>query len=400
MGKALRRAGFDLAAIRMTAGGWGDYVSTGKALARRSFDLMVSPLPSSDHRIGALSSILERAGETFSSSAMRRAWRIYQPYLQRNARGMMAVLDEGPRLMELLRARMAIAYEANSWLSSALLEISVGGGRKAVVVNHNSHARPGSAIGESVLGTMRSNRTDNELVTLAAQWSPQWKKWRGSRSEPFATANIPYRIAYPASPERNGGAFRVLHAGNYQNWSDFLPWIAETSDEYVTGIAELASAIGAMPEAELHIRVRSKREVTRSVVEELVPDAQNVTISNSESDFLGEMAASDLLVSHFSTTVEQALQMGKPVLLWGSTRRYCQFPPQWEPPTASSRSPVYAVRDAADLPAMLAAIQLHHMGRPLSDEEVAPFRNTADCPDIDGLARILASATPHDQRRN
>ena len=131
-----------------------------------------------------------------------------------------------------------------------------------------------------------------------------------------------------------------------------------------------------------------------------MPRAGNVTLSRGEDDFLREMAASDLLVSHFSTTVEQALQMGKPVLLWGSTRRYCQFPARWEPPSAGSRSAVYAVRDAADLPAMLAAIRLHHSGKPLSDEEVAPFRNPPDCPDIDGLARMLVSAMPHDQRSN
>jgi hypothetical protein len=198
-----------------------------------------------------------------------------------------------------------------------------------------------------------------------------------------------YRAEYPKAPPRSGARFRLLHAGNYQNWSEFFPWVSETADEYLLGLRRLAEVAAQIPDIELVIRVRLKAEVDADVVRRAVPEAANVTVVTTETDFLTQLAESDLLVSHFSTTVEQALQMGKPVLLWGSTRRYCQVPPRLDPPTRGSRAAVYAVHAVRDLPAMLAALRDCHGGQPLTASEVAPFRMGLDRPDIHGFARAV-----------
>jgi hypothetical protein len=181
----------------------------------------------------------------------------------------------------------------------------------------------------------------------------------------------------------------VLHAGNYQNWSDFIPWIAETSNEYVAGLAALARAMAATPDIDLVIRVRTKPEVDPDIVRESIPAAPNVTVVDTSEDFLAQLADCDLLVSHFSTTVEQALQMGKPVLLWGSTRRYCQLAASWTPPTTGKRAAIYAAADEAGLSSMLRAIRERHWQQPLLADEVSAYRNSPTDPDVSGLAATL-----------
>src|SRR5690606_20835997 len=132
---------------------------------------------------------------------------------------------------------------------------------------------------------------------------------------------------YPASDSRPdaGRPFRILHAGNYQNWSDYFPWVSETSEEFLSGIERLARASAAVEGIEIVFRIRPKREVDAETLRRRLKARPNLRICDTEEDFLQQLADSDLLVAHFSTTVEQALQMGKPVLLWGSARRYRQF---------------------------------------------------------------------------
>jgi len=151
--------------------------------------------------------------------------------------------------------------------------------------------------------------------------------------------------------------------------------------------------MNSLPDAELLVRVRAKPEVDPEIVRALVPDAPNVAIVDTAQNFLEQLAGCDLLVCHFSTTAEQALQMGKPVLLWGSTRRYCQFPALREAPASGRRAAVYAVDTANRLPQMLAAIRDQHHGRPLSEQETARYRNRPEDPDLRGLATRLLSGT-------
>lgn len=386
-GSAFERAGFSVGSLRTTEGGWGDYARLWRGFRSGRAGLAIPPLPADSPEVrGAMAALTELQGR-YSDPLVRSAWRLYLPYLARNASSMLALVADGPELMQRLDAAFAVGYEANSWLSAALLEAARRGGRPGVVVNHNSHRPAQTPIADAVLETLFRQRTDNPLVSLAGHWS---------MALPAPPVRNPqtkvafYRAEYPGASPRSGTRFRLLHAGNYQNWSDFFPWVSETADEYLRGLRRLADAAAGIPDIELVIRVRLKAEVDADVVRRAVPEAANVTVVTTDTDFLTQLAESDLLVSHFSTTVEQALQMGKPVLLWGSAHRYCQVPPRLGPPTSGSRAAVYAVQDARDLPAMLASLRAHHSGRPLTDSEVAPFRIPADRPDVHGFARTVA----------
>jgi hypothetical protein len=387
----VRHAHTGVASARMTRGGWADYLQLARSIRHRRAEVAIVPADEADLRLRECVGSFVGIGQSFSDPLLRMAWTSYGPYFRRHLASLVGVLQEAPQLMRLLRAPLAICYEANGWLAAGLLDAARSSGRRAAVVNHNSHAPTGSAIADAVLGFLFEQRTANPVVELSGQWSPNWKQWRAAGIGAARVDFLPYRYAYPGGRVASK-RFRILHAGNYQNWSDFIPWIAETSDEYVDGIAAFADAMVQLHDLELVIRVRAKPEVNADLVRQLVPASANIRVCGTEQDFLEQLSECDLLVSHFSTTVEQALQMGKPVLLWGSTGRFCQFPPSWERPTFERRAPVYAVRRASELPAMLRAIAAAHVQRPLDDEEVAGFRNSPLDPLLSDLAARLLTA--------
>jgi hypothetical protein len=355
--QALKDEGATIAVFQPTKGTWSDYADGFRELQNRGAarTFAIPPLHPDAPRVRQVLASLEGLGHALRDEKVRSAWKLYQPYFSQVIPVMLAITAEGAGLMRQLAAPSATSYEANSWISASLMEAAGNAGAARVIFNHNSNPPSGSPAAAAVLDVLFKQRTCNPLVDVAALWSPV----SGTRELAGAVRKYDVRLAYPAATKSRepGRPLRILHAGNYQNWSDFFPWIAETADEYMDGLSALADAVEQLDGVELTIRVRPKREVDSEVVLSRLGHRRNVVVCGVEEDFLEQLAGSDLLVAHFSTTVEQALQMGKRVLLWGSTDRYTQFPGQETPPAQTLNDSVYIARDAAALPAMLAALR-------------------------------------------
>ena len=393
--KALRESGFRTGNVRPTRSGVLEYVRLLVTTARGNVELPVAPLPTTDARVQACKHAFRDVTGALRDPCTRAGWQIYLPYLVNNIAAMLGIVEGTPGILRRLRSGITVSYEANSWLSAALFDAAKMADWPSVVANHNSHSLAKQAIADFVIGTHFYCRTSNPLVTDAAYWSPRARECTRPRRSDRKIRIQNYRAGYPLrAPTTSAQSFRVLHAGNYQNWSDFFPWIAETADEFVRGVARLACIISGIPGIDLTVRVRPKDEVNADVIQESIRSTRNVRIASTDVDFLEQLAESDLLIAHFSTTVEQALQMGIPVLLWGSVHRYQQFPGRMSPPTATDRSAVYAVADSARLAEMLAGIRDAHAGAPLTDEESVRYRFDSNVQDMAGLARTLfAEAT-------
>ncbi|WP_139237367.1 glycosyltransferase [Polaromonas sp. YR568] len=391
-------AGGHLAVFQPTSGGWQDYKALLNDLqsSKISQTFRISPLVENAASVRTTLETLRLIGETFSDPRVRCAWALYAPYFAKTVPAMLGIVAEGSALLRILEARTAVTYEANSWLTAPLMEAAGAAGIKRVVFNHNSQPPSNSPIANSVLLTLLRQRTYNELTDVAAVWSPfSIKAMRGIQQNKPVCRVIPVRLQYPANTvtTEKTRPLRVLHAGNYQNWSDFFPWVAETADEYLNGVEALATAVEHMDGIELIVRVRPKREVDAQTVETRLGHRRNVTVCGIEQDFLEQLAESDVLVAHFSTTVEQALQMGKPVLLWGSTARYQQFPGQDIPPTGRLNDSVYIVRHASALPAMLGAIRDATRAAGQSAGPEAAYSLEVGAPSVDQLASFLVHPT-------
>jgi hypothetical protein len=389
--EAVRDAGGTLVVFQPTRGHWSDYR---KMLANKGMSpiVYVTPLPKTDDGVQECLMQLRDFGLTIADPNLAHAWSLYMPYLADIIPAMLGLVSEGRHLLKSVGAHAVFGFEANSWLSAALNEAAGSAKIRRVILNHNSHPPTGYASADHVLSTLFEQRTFNELVDVAGIWTPSGAQWPASGLLPRRNVLCqPVRLDYPLSKPRptSGSSFRILHAGNYQNWSDYFPWISETSDEFLLGMERLAEAISKVDGAELVFRVRPKREVDAETLSRRIRHRPNIQICDTEADFLSQLSSCDLLVAHFSTTVEQALQMGKPVLLWGSTQRYRQFDGQTFFPTSEHRAPVYVVSREEELPVMLTAIRDAHQGRPLTDEETARYRHAESVPSIKEWTRKL-----------
>ncbi|RXZ33759.1 hypothetical protein D9O50_11705 [Oxalobacteraceae bacterium CAVE-383] len=360
--QALNDAGASIAVLQPTAGGLKDYADVIRNLCAgsRIQNFPVAPFGDNDNRVQETLALLHQMGQSISNDRVRAAWELYQVYFARAVPSMLAIAHEGSALIRTLQPSATISYETNSWVSAALMEASGLASVKRMVFNHNSQPPSGSSIANTVLGTLFYQRTCNALIDIASLWSPaslqRLKGISDMRGKPFAKC---VRLNYPVRKHVRQAhePLRILHAGNYQNWSDFFPWIAETADEYLAGIETLAATVESLENVELTIRVRPKREVDAKTVEDRLKNRHNIRVCGADQNFIEQLAESDLLIAHFSTTIEQALQMGKPVLLWGSTDRYQQFPAQTLPPGEMLVDRVYVAQTAEALPAMLRAIR-------------------------------------------
>ena len=160
----------------------------------------------------------------------------------------------------------------------------------------------------------------------------------------------------------------ILHAGTYKKWRT-RPWIYETSDEFVAGLIHLVEVIEKIPNTKLIIRIRTAPECSLETLKTLLPSGNHYEIK-STGNFLDDLTSADLLVSFSSTTIEEALQARKPVLLWGGSQRYHHLKAQTKPPVSSNRSAVYAPKSPEELPKMIDSILNVHKNSILSDSEV------------------------------
>ena len=377
-----------VAVFQPTHGGWSDYRSIFADLRSsktvRTFP--ISPLRQDESVVKIVIKKLEMAGRAFSDPRVLSAWQLYAPYFEKILPAMLGITAEGPTLMRVLAIRSAVTYEANSWLSASLMEAAGTLGVNRVVFNHNSQPSCDTPIADSVLKFLFEQRTCNELVDIAALWSPASENWPRSGK----TRVICVKLQYPTSTSaQKGRKLQILHAGNYQNWSDFFPWIAQTADEYLKGLITLANVVEQLEGVELVVRVRPKREVDAAAVARVLGNRRNVTICGVEQDFLVQLAGSDLLVAHFSTTIEQALQMGKLVLQWGSANRYEQFRGQQTPPAGTFNDRVYTAHTPESLEAMLLGIRDSLDEYPKVADNINPYGFDIHTQTVEDLARYL-----------
>ena len=182
----------------------------------------------------------------------------------------------------------------------------------------------------------------------------------------------------------------ILHAGSYKPWVAPRPWIYETPDEFINGLTSLIFATSKLQKTKLVIRIRPQTECNISNLRKLLPKFDHFEIKSSGS-FLDEMSKADLLVSWASTTIEEALHLRKPVLLWGGSNRYFHLPPCRKFPTPQNRSAIYAPENKKDLPQMIESALESHAGKPLTDEELKPHVWKESIPGIDEFAQHSCS---------
>lgn len=269
-------------------------------------------------------------------------------------------------------------------------------GKQVVLFNHASHTpqteEPSKTMGNlwASLGRLYNDHSTilaaraPSIAELVKELSPHGNKVMGVRQTT--------KLAHP----QGSRPFQILFAGNYMGVHNHIPWMLETPDEFLDGIAELAQAVSQIPQARLLVRVKvnAKPECNPETLRKLLPKYPNVEISN-EGTFKQALAESDLLVACISTTVDEALGAGRPVLLHSACNRYHHLPGMSTPPTADHRSAVY-VSGKTPLTTLLQGIIDAHQNRPLNEQELKAHSWPDSTPNMDEFARaVLNAPTSH-----
>jgi hypothetical protein len=261
------------------------------------------------------------------------------------------------------------------------------------VVNYNTFPLQESVIASKVLREQFLLRMPEELSDSFAIWSPHMAATARRVYGPAGLAHMrPMRLE-PTNGSKPGpanGLRRVLYAGNYAEFANFVPWIMETSNEFLRAVLAVVERVEKLPDVDLTIRVKPKGECPPDTLRKFIRENGRLHVTGTKQPYSQAVADADLVISFSSTTIEEAIRRRTPVLLWGPVRRYRHLPGRATPPTANSRAAVYSVTDADELCPMITAILDAHAGHPLTDQEIADHVWPEGTPGVPEIARLIA----------
>jgi len=167
----------------------------------------------------------------------------------------------------------------------------------------------------------------------------------------------------------DGNRIIVVHAGTPSIPSFFVPWIYETTEEYVSNINDIIEALKYVPDVYLVVKVRKKhfQGLCESDINDLFVSSDNSSIK-LDGDFEEYLATADLLVSYSSTTIEESLYMKVPVLQYDPFRRYQHIKAETVNGDATKLSPVYFVHDRKKLISSIQWVVDNHINSRMKNE--------------------------------
>lgn len=307
-----------------------------------------------------------------------------------------ALFTDALDVIEAARPKVYVTRQ-DSGRFAIVAEAAGAAGVPRYAVNYNTFPLNDSPIAEKVLHALFHVRMPEALSDTYVMWSPHiaatarqvYGAEAARRMQPMRLPPCP--MPSPAPKSLNGGGpRRVLYASNFTEYCYFVPWIMETSNEFLDDILTVVERIGDLPDLDLTVRSKPKGECPPDVLRAFIAESGRLHVTGTERPYEQAVAEADLLISFSSTTIEEAILQRTPVLLWGPVRRYRHLPGRTTPPTANSRAAVYAVEEPEDIRPMVEAILEAHAGLPLSDLEIAEHVWPEETPGVGHVARMIA----------
>ena len=237
------------------------------------------------------------------------------------------------RLLEKRKPRLILAQHALG-LGGVLGELSQRYDTPSILVSHGSHV-PVTGRFDRIEWVEHSRNMIDAPYRYAALQTPlaeafveqiglQW-------AQALKTGPLLFGKTHPKQDrsvvrsrlldEKLQGKSIVMHASTPKSRSGRRFFVYETVEEYVAGIRALIGAVEQVPEAHLIVRFRPSPDLGYETLRRLLPDSSACSI-RMDGGFADFLAASDLLVSFGSTTIEEALLNEIPVLQYDPDARY------------------------------------------------------------------------------
>ncbi len=245
-------------------------------------------------------------------------------------------------------------------------------GTKIVLINHGSHSLPVSRLSRMAgLLWAEQGRVTAECATDLICKTPQVAKVAeelGGAGKAVHPLKVYDRV--PRDLERNQD-FTIVLAGNFMPVRLHVPWITELPGEFLRGSLDVAEAVRRVDGVRLIIKMKARKDaISIAHLEDEIGKLElgDKVVVDKSTSLTQLFARTDLVISNLSTTIDEALTSGIPVLLHTWRRHYFHVPARHEPPTETSRAAVYGALPGRDLAAFLSAIRDCHR-TPLSEDE-------------------------------
>ena len=239
------------------------------------------------------------------------------------------------------------------------------------LISHGSHSKWYDSPSKSALkkladGLLVSNLTDKVVFQspLAYEAVMQIKKPK----KVFFVKPIMWGYNFKKREMKINDDFTILHAGTYKLFAS-RPWIYETSQEFVNGLALLINTINKIKGIKLLIRIRAEQnECDLDAIRTLLPKS-NVWEFSLNKSLIDDFKRCHVLFSYSSTTIEEALNSNIPVGLYGGNSRYRHIK---NVNNKYTRKPVYHLSHK-NLKNEIIKIKSLHFKKPLQKNELEGY---------------------------
>ena len=284
------------------------------------------------------------------------------------------------------KSKTLISHQSKVFEGTLLSEAALKVGANSILISHGSHTYQENEFANYEHKDLARGLLYSPLVTTQISQSPIANQAANKFVPQVSMKKYhPIMWGYNNFIENNDKISNeriILHAGTYKVMGN-RPWIYESSSEYLRGLILLIEAIDKLKDTKLIIRVRGMDECSVSTLSRLLPSLDTYEI-NAEGSFLNDLSKADLLVSFSSTTIEEALNLRKPVGLFGGTSRYRHLPGSESSPTKNQRSAVYHLKEN-NLSTMLDSILEVHKQSPLTNDELKGYTWPKSVPGLDNF---------------
>jgi len=304
--------------------------------------------------------------------------------------------------LDLLRP-VAIVSQGARWDNGlAIGEAGTKSGIPTMLISHGSHVAPRNSVETLEFSDHANGLLYSPSYQISIVQSPNAERAL-QRMAPTTSyvRTRPLMWGYQEVVRQNDPQKEpvILHAGTPKPRWGFRSWWYETTEEYISGIADLLMAVERLPRGRLVVRLRPSVECAVETMKCLLPTSSRLEVK-TKGKFLDDLARADVLVSFSSTTLEEAVHAGCPVLQYGGGGRYQHLPGILWGDGPPRRSPVYSVKRSGDLSVALAWVLQEHRERPLRTEELVPYKyEESKALSINEFARCLSDPdrllTPH-----
>ena len=227
-------------------------------------------------------------------------------------------------------AKITISHQFRMYEPTLIGMISKENNIKNILISHGSHVLSNKSIDQEPLYIQAKDILFSEFSSINIPQSPMayefLKKYQPeARIEPYKPIIWGYKsISNKSDSYFDQKKIKLLHASTSKQLC-LRPYIYETAFEYIEGIKILCNKVNQFSNLELIIKVRETKDYSIDTLKTLIDTGQNCKIVHS-GEFIDYLHQCDYLISFSSTTIEEALNYLKPVILYGYLDKYNFLP--------------------------------------------------------------------------